>query len=216
MAELSSFDSRAIALAVAGSPWPVLSGIGHEINTTVTDLAAHTYLKTPTAVAQFLNQRVRNCLERLDESAGHVVDAADKYLLRSRDRVKGRAAQLESLTLRYFRDARQAQARLEQTLRQLPQAVLRRCRETNEREGALLIKTIALRFNAHYTKIAAVEKMVDFASPRKILKRGFSVTRDSRGKAIRDVSPLLAGELVMTELAGGRIESRVTALHKEE
>jgi len=43
IAELSCFDSEKIAMTIAQLGLPVLSGIGHEINTTVTDLAAHTF-----------------------------------------------------------------------------------------------------------------------------------------------------------------------------
>ncbi len=52
--DLSTFDSRNIALAVAQAPLPVITGIGHEIDNSVTDLVAHSNLKTPTAVADFI------------------------------------------------------------------------------------------------------------------------------------------------------------------
>ena len=70
IADLSCFDSQMIAEKVAACPLPVLSGIGHEINMSITDMAAHTYAKTPTAIAQFLVNRVQeigraSCRERV-------------------------------------------------------------------------------------------------------------------------------------------------------
>ena len=67
IAELSCFDSEKIAMAIAQLGIPVLSGIGHEINTTVTDLAAHTFAKTPTAIAKFLVERLKEFMEGVDE-----------------------------------------------------------------------------------------------------------------------------------------------------
>jgi len=58
ISDLSCFDSRLIAEKIATYSLPVLSGIGHEINYTITDMAAHTYAKTPTAIAQLLIERV--------------------------------------------------------------------------------------------------------------------------------------------------------------
>lgn len=52
--DLSSFDNYNIAHAIAKFPIPVLTGIGHEIDETVSDIVAHTVLKTPTALADFI------------------------------------------------------------------------------------------------------------------------------------------------------------------
>jgi exodeoxyribonuclease VII large subunit len=55
--DLECFNSYLIASAVTQSPLPVLTGIGHDKDTSVTDMVANTHLKTPTAVAAWLNQR---------------------------------------------------------------------------------------------------------------------------------------------------------------
>src|SRR4029078_7543944 len=57
--DLAAFDSRAIAEAVARAPLPVLTGLGHEIDQSISDLVAHTALKTPTKVAELLVDAVR-------------------------------------------------------------------------------------------------------------------------------------------------------------
>ncbi|HEY0558003.1 MAG TPA: exodeoxyribonuclease VII large subunit, partial [Thermoanaerobaculia bacterium] len=56
--DLAAFDSRAIAEAIARSPFPVLTGLGHEIDRAIADLTAHTAFKTPTKVAEFLIERM--------------------------------------------------------------------------------------------------------------------------------------------------------------
>ena len=55
--DLECFNSHHLAFAVTQMPLPVLTGIGHDKDTSVTDMVAHTMLKTPTAVAQWIDQR---------------------------------------------------------------------------------------------------------------------------------------------------------------
>ncbi|TXK26302.1 exodeoxyribonuclease VII large subunit, partial [Pontibacter qinzhouensis] len=57
--DLSCFDDYAIAAAIGRSALPVLTGIGHERDESIADLVAHTRLKTPTAVANFLVERLQ-------------------------------------------------------------------------------------------------------------------------------------------------------------
>ncbi|WP_324671753.1 exodeoxyribonuclease VII large subunit [Hymenobacter sp. GOD-10R] len=91
--DLLAFDDYGLAAAVGSFPLPVLTGIGHERDEAVTDLAAHLALKTPTAVAAFLTER----LGRLDA-------VFEGYALRIRElateQLQDAATQLRRLTLR--------------------------------------------------------------------------------------------------------------------
>ena len=60
--DLNSFDSYPLAANCAQFPLPIITGIGHERDDTIVDLVAHTRLKTPTAVAEYLI----SCLEEED------------------------------------------------------------------------------------------------------------------------------------------------------
>ena len=55
--DLECYNSYNLAFAVTQMPLPILTGIGHDKDTSVTDMVAHTMLKTPTAVAQWIDQR---------------------------------------------------------------------------------------------------------------------------------------------------------------
>jgi exodeoxyribonuclease VII large subunit len=73
--DLDCFDEYGLAVAIANFPLPVFTGIGHERDETIADLVAHTRLKTPTAVAEFLLSGFREfeenlgiLLQRLDRS----------------------------------------------------------------------------------------------------------------------------------------------------
>lgn len=67
--DLECFNSYHIAFAVTQMPLPVLTGIGHDKDTSVTDMVAHTMLKTPTAVAQWIEQRAADFDGKLEYCA---------------------------------------------------------------------------------------------------------------------------------------------------
>lgn len=74
-ADLSSFDNYDLAVNISQFPLPVITGIGHQKDDTVIDLVAHTRMKTPTAVAEFLVSGVERFYERLIELENKLVES---------------------------------------------------------------------------------------------------------------------------------------------
>jgi exodeoxyribonuclease VII large subunit len=83
--DLAVFDSRGVAEAVARSPLPVLTGLGHEIDEAIADRVAHLALKTPTKVAELLVERVARCDRAAAGLAAELARAA-------RERLRGAGA----------------------------------------------------------------------------------------------------------------------------
>ena len=75
--DLSWFDNYNIAFYVTQFPLPVITGIGHEKDLSVTDIVAHRSLKTPTAVADFL-------IECMNDTENHLIDLSNEIVDRSR------------------------------------------------------------------------------------------------------------------------------------
>ncbi|WP_116127925.1 exodeoxyribonuclease VII large subunit [Lewinella sp. IMCC34183] len=74
--DLAAFDDEALCRAVADAPLPVLAGIGHEVDATVLDRVVHRSLKTPTAVAAFLVDRLLQAEGRLLHLGRQIATAA--------------------------------------------------------------------------------------------------------------------------------------------
>ncbi len=72
-ADLNSFDNYDLAFNITQFSLPVITGIGHEKDDTIIDLVAHTRMKTPTAVAEFLITGVARFYERLMEMENEVI-----------------------------------------------------------------------------------------------------------------------------------------------
>uniref|UniRef100_UPI00321674D1 exodeoxyribonuclease VII large subunit n=1 Tax=uncultured Draconibacterium sp. TaxID=1573823 RepID=UPI00321674D1 len=79
-ADLSSFDNYDLAMNITQFPLPVITGIGHEKDDTIIDLVAHTRLKTPTAVAEFLVNGVGRFYEHLQELENGIVQLTREKL----------------------------------------------------------------------------------------------------------------------------------------
>ena len=71
-ADLCPFDTEQVAREIAAMSVPVLTGVGHEVDRSVADEVAHTACKTPTACAQILVDQVRLFVRNLDHAAQRV------------------------------------------------------------------------------------------------------------------------------------------------
>ncbi len=79
-ADLSWFDQRDLAVAIAECPVPVITAIGHEIDRSIADLVAHHSCKTPTAAAEYLVDRVEAAADRVEAAADRVVEVCGRIL----------------------------------------------------------------------------------------------------------------------------------------
>ena len=85
--DLATFDSRRVARAVAESPLPVICGVGHQIDVSISDLVAHTTCKTPTEAAEFLASRVRDASRGMEDIARRLAREAREVLREAENRV---------------------------------------------------------------------------------------------------------------------------------
>ena len=209
IAELSSFDSEKIAMAIAELSLPVLSGIGHEINTTVTDLAAHTFAKTPTAIAKFLVERLREFIEGANQRQERIIQAMSQALRDERGKLKDIAFELQTQTLGLIKSHHQRLAGYTQTLKRDPAEKIKARRRSLAEGQEHLKKIIYLHLQNSKTKISQYQKLVQMASPQNTLKRGFSITRSKDGKLIRSVKDIKGIKAITTQLEDGIINSEV-------
>lgn len=85
--DLAAFDDEQIAMAISKCSHPVFTGIGHEIDTSIADMVAHTAVKTPTACAQLVISIVENFLSELSHSAGSLRLLTQTAVERARARI---------------------------------------------------------------------------------------------------------------------------------
>ena len=228
--DLAAFDSRAIAEAIALAPFPVLTGLGHEIDRSIADLVAHTALKTPTKVAEFLVERV----ERLDLAveelrralrrealaplarAREALGRAERGVSLARLRLAGAGAHVEehARTLaRLGRSALRAAVRRSEQLRsRLAVAAPRgagRAELERRRRAERVCGAARGHLRAARATLQGMERLAAQLDPQRTLERGFSITRDAGGRLLRHPGEVTDGALLISRLAGGLLHSRV-------
>jgi exodeoxyribonuclease VII large subunit len=207
--ELAVFDSERIATTIAMVPCPVLTGIGHEIDRTIADEVAHTALKTPTACAGELIDRVANyvndtemAFEAIARQALSHTDTADHRLTDTARRLTGRTTAAveradERLTMRRAQLGTLAPAALTRAAERLDATTVRVLERSNsavERETG--------RLDVFAARVSAVDPAVQLA-------RGWSITRDEAGDIVRSIDDVPIGTTLTTDLIDGRVTSTV-------
>jgi exodeoxyribonuclease VII large subunit len=187
--DLAAFDAEGIARAIAGLAVPLVTGLGHEIDRAVADEVAHTSLKTPTACAAWLVDRVRAWLTDLEDVWASVADRALVHLDRADGRVD-RAARRADVSSRRGLD------RADQRHRDVATEIVRRVPRTLDRAEQRLVQSAA-RVNAY--------------DPARTLARGWSITRTESGDLVRAPGDAPAGTTLRTTLADGELTSRAEA-----
>lgn len=125
--DLMGFDQYDLCVAIATCELPVLTGIGHDIDETLADLVAHTSLKTPTAVAEYLIQRAINYEALLAQYQQRLQQLALERLHAQQLIVERLEAQLKQVAEQRLAQAQQELDQLSDTLRLLdPQTILSR------------------------------------------------------------------------------------------
>ena len=209
IADLSCFDSQIIAEGIAACRLPVFSGIGHEINITITDLAAHTYQKTPTAIAQFLTGLVKSFLISLEERVVAVVDGTKEKLKSENNRLKNCALDVQNGTTGFLKQHHLLLAARQEQLKERPLTLLNKALVKVEAGQDSLVKDLRVRFKAEDEKLKNFNRLLELASPLNTLKRGFSITRLSDGTLVRSTKQAKPGSKILTEVSDGQLKATV-------
>jgi len=215
IADLSCFDSKNIAEKIADCPLPVLSGIGHEINMSITDMAAHTYAKTPTAIAQFFVERVEAYLEELDIKCEQMLEGVNAKIQDEQQKLKDYAFNLQSDTIAYLKSHDEKIIRMQEVIKHKPTALLKESRKDLKETQSILLKLLDGYILNHHNRLAQYRKLIDSYDPVNTMRRGFSITRNKDGKPIKSIQSIQLREEMITEVSDGLIVSNVEHVTKE-
>ena len=204
--DLNSFDSYLLAANCAQFPLPILTGIGHERDDTVVDLVAHTRLKTPTAVAEFLIARMDQAAQTVEELQQTMTQSASVRLLQEKQRLQSYATRFPALVGQRMERNRTLLHQLGAKLPTMAQGFV-------ERKRAMVDRLVMQLRNATTTHLAEKqrflqlqEQFVRMASPDYILRRGYSLTL-REGKIIKRAEELQVGDELTTRFMDGEVKS---------
>lgn len=182
--DLAAFDEYVLCQRVADAPLPVLAGIGHEIDDTVLDRVVHRSLKTPTAVATYL-------IEKLLEAESHV-----RYVGQAIQQVVALTVSHETGRLSRLQDGVTRQASI----------AVQSQRQQTSRLQHELYATAERALNAEALRVDNLITLLDALRPETTLARGYALV-SQQGRLITQADQIVPGE-VEVRLRSGRITLR--------
>ena len=215
--DLSAFDSYAIGKAIALCPLPVITGIGHEEDETVADLAAHLSCKTPTKAAESLMNALRTFENTVEQLSRNVSLTCQRRLESERQALVISMQKLQMRVLDYLTEHRYAEATATARLKAATIRLLELKLQSLERMRTRLTDSTVSLLEKCWHDIRRCEQAVRLLDPINILQRGFSITYMD-GHAVREASGLKRGQEITTKLYRGFISSRVETVeeHNEQ
>ncbi|MCX6327336.1 MAG: exodeoxyribonuclease VII large subunit [Bacteroidia bacterium] len=228
--DLSWFDSYNIAYHVTQFPLPVITGIGHEKDMSVTDMVAYKSLKTPTAVADFLIDSVALVENQLIEVSSEIKDISRIIIEKNRNRIEtskikllplarlmmsdikdklsGEIIEIMNIGKEYTFKAGLVPANQESRLVSAVKSFSSGKETILERNRQNLITFTTDSMNRNNLLLAGMENTLKILRPENVLKRGYTIT-SLNGRILKKSSQIKTDDLIDTQFSDGSIKSRV-------
>jgi len=207
-ADLSGFDTLALAENVAQFPLPIITGIGHDRDESVLDMVSHTRVKTPTAAAQFLISHAEQTLQRIEDCETHLARYVPKRLEAERLRLVRLSEHIPPL-FSLFRTRHEA--RLDQMQQRLTALVQRKTDREHQRLDNMVERLPSLAIHTldtHRHRLQLLEQRAKSLDPTLLLSRGYSITL-LNGHVLRSPEQAQPGDTIETRLEKGVLQSKV-------
>ncbi len=232
--DLMCFNDESVARAIVASPVPVITGIGHEPDTSIADMVADRRTSTPTAAAESVApgiddiqrqmiQRQRRLGQAMQTTLDSVFAQLDGYGRRADASMGSALSRLEVLVSGYA----------SRKCLQDPTAPLKtRCADVDQlsqRFSAALPKTLArygencdryesrlVNLGEHLTDKGAAQlsryaASLDALSPLKVLSRGYAIAKDEEGHVVKSAADVAPGQDLTVQLGVGSVKTKVVS-----
>jgi exodeoxyribonuclease VII large subunit len=204
--DLSGFDTFLLAENVVQFPLPVITGIGHERDDTILDMISHTRVKTPTAAAEFLVDRLEDVFNHIDDMQSRIVNSVTQRLDLEKMRMDKIAVKIPSIfSLVKMRQESHLDMLLQKMINNIQMELEKNKHHLNIIAGN--IQPITQRtLTAERHRLQLLSQQINAVDPELLLKRGYSITLHN-GKSVRDPKMLKHGDEITTKLEKGTIKS---------
>lgn len=228
--DLSWFDNYNIAYYITQFPLPVITGIGHEKDMSVTDLVANCALKTPTAVADYLidcaaetenhileifssiRDLTENILKEkqalLDSSRNKLIPLVSIMVKEKRERLSEKIFELINLGKEYTYKASLIPANQRSRLMSGSRSILNLKKLMLDRADKNLRSGCKNYFELKSGKINFLDNNINILNPANVLKRGYTIT-SVNGKILKNKLELKGDDIIDTQFSDGCVKSRI-------
>lgn len=213
--DLSGFDTLNLAENVANFPLPIIVGIGHNRDESVLDLVANMSVKTPTAAAAFLIDRLAAVAARVDAAATSLSKYVTNRIEQEKSRIKYLSTVLPSLYAAVKSRENMRISRMSDSL----YVAVRQIVASEKARLDLMPQRLSGAWRQAVTgeshRLQMLEQRVAASDPKRMLARGYTLTLHD-GRAVTDLSSLKKGDMLTTLFAGGEVVSEVNKISKNK
>lgn len=188
--DLACFDDERVALAIAHSAKPVLTGIGHTGDVSIADLAAAHAAITPTKLGEYL--------------VSTVTEWRDRHVARPAERIARLATAIMEESTEYLAERRRTMTFAVRDRLGAEQLRLEHTRHAIARHAQHLVSTESLH-------LSAARQLMSAYDPQRRLAQGWSIVTTSAGKIVTSIGDVHAGESVVVRVSDGTINSTINS-----
>ncbi|MBJ7308690.1 exodeoxyribonuclease VII large subunit [Rugamonas sp. CCM 8940] len=230
--DLWSFNDEAVAYAIANCDMPVISGVGHETDFTISDFAADLRAATPTAAAELaatpradwlgsLRADATDLRRAMRRSIGEAAQTLDNYtrrLLSPAAQIRQQRLKLLALSTAMTHANRAPLAQARSTLDRLSGRLAARRPDVRaarqqlaglQHRGALCMGSL---LGQRRDALAALAAQLELLNPQRTLERGYAIVTDAKGAVLRSPAQLKPRQTLTVRLAEGSAQIDLAAV----
>lgn len=192
--DLSAFNDEGVARTIAECPIPVITGVGHETDTTIVDFVSDLRAPTPTAAAE------RATMITIDDLWSNLEYCNETIQTKLERSIAEKRKNLENID---------HHVRLLSPVRKLNNEIQR-----VDMLASTLERSIQIRLDQRKMTISAYDKQIGALNPTAVLKRGYAIVQRKSGEVMREAGSTQLGETLDVLLYHGKLEVRVETLEE--
>jgi exodeoxyribonuclease VII large subunit len=235
--DLWAFNNEALAREIFNFSVPIISGVGHEIDFTISDFICDMRAPTPTAAAELVTEFQFQLRDRLDEMKLGLVNGFENIIQNNKQRLdllesnikspqivlNEQKQKLKNAELRITQTFETSILNTKQKLELLSQSIKERSplnKITQLLEGLDISMRDAVKSFAYFLSdkknvLNKIESNLNAYSPIAVLDRGYAIVQNTDGKAIKSSDELMVGEEITTRLSSGIIDSKIKKINHD-
>ncbi|MEW6982338.1 exodeoxyribonuclease VII large subunit [Colwelliaceae bacterium 6471] len=238
--DLWCFNEEQVVRAIFASKLPIVSAVGHEIDTTLADYTADLRAPTPSAAAELISQDgdiLREKVQVLQQRLSHLIQRTLKDRHSNLSALQHRLAQVhpsqqlqikqqrtDELTLRLTQAIHNNLQQFSQKPQQLsahllhlsPAKKVSALQEHVEQSKQRIINATTRNYQQKSKQFLHLIEELQIVSPLATIARGYSVTRNSKGEVVKQCDQVTIGDEITIQVSDGKISANVTATNEEK